>query len=64
MSDQHQLSIKEELLALMHETINHLQNDPEEEFIRRQTKLNTENGIGYLVTNEQFHLWIVKLPGK
>ena len=64
MSEQEEQSIKQELLELMQNSMKSVELLSDEEIVRRQTKFNLETGIGYLVTNEQFHLWIVKLPGR
>ena len=64
MSELEEQSVKQELLTLLHNTINKIENIPDEEIIQRKTKFNVENGTGFLVTNDQFHLWIVKFCGK
>lgn len=64
MSEQKQLTIKDELLNLMEKSIEHIKTIPDEQIEKRFTKLNTENGIGYYVSDNKVHLWIVDLPDK
>lgn len=64
MSDQEPLSKKDELLAILHESINYLHSIPEEEIEKRRTKINTEKGSGYYHSDEQIHMWIVKFDSK
>ncbi len=60
MSEQQQLNKKEELLAILQESINYVQNISDEEILKKNTTLNTDKGTGYLISNEQFHIWVVK----
>lgn len=64
MSEQEQLSIKDELLNLMEKSVEHIKTIPDEQIEKRFTKLNTENGFGYYVSDKKVHLWIVDLPDK
>ena len=64
MSEQEQQSIKDELLNLMEKSIKHIKTLPDEQIEKRLTKLNTENSIGYYVSDNKVHLWIVDLPEK
>lgn len=61
MSEQGHLSKKVELLAILRESIDIIQSLPEEEIEKRKTKLNTDNGTGYYISNNKVHMWIVKL---
>lgn len=63
MSEQETLSKKQELLEILQEAKEHLETLPDEEINKRKTKMQAESGIGYYITSEQFHMWIVKMPG-
>jgi hypothetical protein len=60
MSDQSAITTKEELLIILRETIETISNTPDEDIEKRKTKMNTENGIGYYISNKDIHCWIVK----
>lgn len=64
MSEQQQLTNKEELLAILQESIKYVQNISDEEILKKKTTLNTDKGMGYLLSNEQFHIWVVKKEKK
>ena len=64
MSEQEQLSKKQELIEVLKESIDHIQHIPDEDIEKRNTKMNAENGVGYLLTTGQFHMWIVKIPSR
>jgi len=64
MSEQEQLSKKDELLAILQESIENLQSIPENDIEKRKTKFNTENGTGYYISTDRTHMWIVDLNKK
>ncbi len=64
MSEQERLSIKDELLNLLEKSIDHIKTISDEQIEKRFTKLNTENGIGYYISDKKVHLWVVDLPEK
>ena len=64
MSVLEEQSDRQELLVLLQESIKYIEQHPDEDILRHQTKFNVENGTGYMVTNKKFHLWFIKLSGK
>ena len=53
-----------EILAFMRDIIDQSDQLSEAEIEQRQATIGLDNGIGYLVTSDLFHLRIIKLPGK
>ncbi len=64
MIDHQEMTKKDELIEILIESIEQIKNLPDKEIEKRKTKLNTENGTGYYISNEQVHLWLVKLNHK
>lgn len=62
MSDKDTVQLKkQELITILKESLAYLENVSDKEIEKRETKMNTDNGTGYLISNEQFHMWIVKI---
>ena len=64
MSNQQTMTSKEELLEVLQDLIKNIESINDSEIEKRDTKLNVEKGTGYYLSNNHFHLWLVKLANK
>lgn len=60
MINQDTSTTKEELIILLQDLIQNIQTLPENEIEKKDIKFNLEKGTGYLLDDEDFHVWLVK----
>ena len=61
MSGQDTLTTKEELIQVLQEFIEVIKECSNNDITKRKTTMNVEHGIGYFLTKDKYHGWIVKL---
>ena len=60
MSEQKDQARRDELIAILQESIEHLKTLPDEAIDKRKIRMNTDKGTGYYFSDDKFHLWLIK----